>query len=313
MPKLKPHKQIKLNKRIVSNLLRSYNLTARSFKVFSNGIENISTLVVTNKGKFALRVYQKNKKSIRDIERELAFMEFLRTAKIPIPQVFKNIFGKHVSRYKHGGSVWSYILMEFASGTHPKAYSTSAIVNLATTQAKMHKLGTVFAKKLDTPTLFWKHLRERAFSPHIKTSTIKDVAVKDFVARAKKFETALPAGLRLGYNHLDITHDNILMQNDRITAVLDFDDADYAPHVVCLGYTLWDMLYVTRDARNIFRYLAAYKKSRVLTKLELKILKDVILFRNYVIGAMEIMFYGENGYDVKPILEFEEIIKGLKI
>ena len=87
MPKLKPHRQIILNKRRVNVLLKAYDLTARSFKLFSNGIENISTLVVTNKGKFALRVYQKNKKSIRDIERELAFMEFLRNAKIPIPRV----------------------------------------------------------------------------------------------------------------------------------------------------------------------------------------------------------------------------------
>ncbi|MSU75098.1 MAG: hypothetical protein EXS55_01090 [Candidatus Magasanikbacteria bacterium] len=311
MPKLKPHKQIKLNKRIVSDLLKAYDLTVRSFKVFPHGIENTTLLVKTNQGNYVLRVYQKNKKIIKNIEQEIAFMEFLSKAKISTPKVFKNIFGSQVSRYKNSAAVWSYILMEFARGKHPKSYSQSTIKDLATIQAKMHQLGSAFAKKLVTPKRFWKYLREKAFSPHIKISTIKNTAVKNFVKRAKKFEAMLPANLPQAYNHSDITHDNILVQNNRVTAVFDFDDASFSPSIVCLGSTLWDIWYITKDARNIFTYLAAYTKQRTLTKLELKTLKDVILFRNFVIGAMEIMFYGENGKGVKPILKFEEIINGL--
>lgn len=311
MPKLKPHKQIKLNKRKVNALLKTYNLTARAFKVFPHGIENTTLLVATKKGKYVLRVYQKNKKTIKNIEQEIAFMEFLRNRKIPIPQIFKNILGSRVSRYKDSGAVWSYVLMEFAPGRHPESYSKNAIKNLATIQAKMHLLGSIFAKKLEGQKLFWKHLRERAFSPHIKTSTINDAAVKDFIIRAKKFEAPVPRSLPQGYNHLDMTNVNILMQNDRITAVLDFDDACYSPPVVCVGYCLLDVLYITKDIRDISTYLTAYTKYRQLTKLELHTLKNVMLFRNYVVGAMEVLFHGENSKYLKQILEFEKIIKDL--
>lgn len=312
MPKLKPQKQIKLNKHVVNTLLKAYNLSARSFKAFPHGIENTTLLATTNKGKYVVRVYQKNKKTIKNIEREIAFMEFLRKGKIPIPQVFKNISGEQVSRYKNSDAVWSYILMEFAQGKHPESYSKNAIKNLAAIQAKMHVLGSEFAKKLDGPKLFWEHLRERAFSPHIKISMIKDTAVKDFIIRVKKFEAPIPRNLPQGYNHLDMTNVNMLIENDRITAVLDFDDACYSPPIVCLAYCLLDVLYITKDVRDISTYLTAYTKCRKLTKLELNILKHVMLFRNYVVGAMEVLFHGEKSKYLKSILEFERIIEDLK-
>lgn len=62
MPKLKPHKQIKLNKGTVGNLLKAYSLTVHSFRLFTHGIENTTLLVVTDQGSYALRVYQKIKK-----------------------------------------------------------------------------------------------------------------------------------------------------------------------------------------------------------------------------------------------------------
>lgn len=240
-------------------------------------------------------------------------MEFLRNAKIPIPQILMNIFGKQVSMYKSKDSVWSYILMDFVVGKHPKSYSKKTIKHLATTQAKMHQLGVTFAKNVKTPKPFWRHLRERAFSPHIKVSTIRNAVIKDFVIRAKKFEATLLISLPQAYNHLDITHDNILVQNNQVVAVLDFDDAGYSPSVVCLGYTLWDMLYITRNVQSIFTYLSHYVRHRKLTEDEVIVLKDVLLFRNYVIGSLEILFYGENAREAKLIIKFEKIINELNI
>src|SRR3989338_55227 len=310
MPKAKPYMQIKPSEQIVAGILKEYDLIHRAFKIFPHGIENTSLFILTNKRKYVLRIYRKNRKTVKDIQQELTFMEFLRDANIPVPQVFKNKHGTYVTRYKTSTTLWSCILQEFAQGSHPKKYSLKTIEKLAATQARMHVLGKEFAKRVPAQP-YWVHLREKSFSPFIKISKLKSATIKDFVVRAKKCAYALPKNLPIAYNHMDITHDNILVKNEAVTAVLDFDDACLAPTVICLGYTLWDIIYITRKVQHIFSYLAAYTKHRPLTMLERRTLKDILLFRNYVIGTMEIMFYGEKGNDVKPILKFEKMISEL--
>lgn len=313
MPKLHPQKQLPLNRRIVKEMLWHYNLTLRSFEILPRGIENTTVAVTTERGTYALRIYRQGNKTIQNIEQELSFMEFLRAVKIPIPPVLKNTFGKQVTRYKNNKTVWSFILMEFAEGIHPKRYSKETVEQLATIQVKMHKLGKQFAEKVGARKLLWKDLREGEFSPRIKLSTIKNREIRDFVQRVRKFRIPLPTNLPYGYNHLDIIHGNILVRNNLIAAILDFDDARYSPRVVCLGYTLLDILSITKKPSNLFFYLSIYTQYQPLTKSEKKILKGILHFRNYIIGAMEIYFYGEKGRNVKTALNLEKIISRLKL
>ncbi len=311
MPKINPELQLKPTTSILNKILKQYDLRLISFKLFKDGVENTSMLVSTNSGKFVLRIYRKNRKKIKIVEQELRLMDFLRQNGIPIPQILPNTHGRHITIFPYQNHRWNCIMMEFSQGVHPKKYSTRFIQELAITQAKMHVLGKQFAKKEKKKNPVWKFLKEGYFASKIKTETIKKQKVKNILERTKNFAVQLPNGLPQGYNHLDITHDNILVKNNHLSAILDFDDACYSPMVVCLGYVLWDVLYITRKPSNLLTYLSAYQRHRKLTKKEIAVLNSVLHFRNYVIGAMEILFWGEHGKHVETFLKFEKIINNI--
>jgi Ser/Thr protein kinase RdoA (MazF antagonist) len=311
MPKINPDLQIKPTASILNKILSQYDLRLVSFKIFKDGVENTSMLVSTNLGKFVLRIYRKNRKKVKIVDQELRLMDFLRQKGIPIPQILPNVHSRHITIFPYKNHRWNCIVMEFSPGAHPRKYSTSFIKEMAITQAKMHVLGKQFAKKEKNKNPVWKFLKEGYFASKIKTETIKNPKVRDIIERTKNFEIKLPDTLPQGFNHLDITHDNILVKNHHLSAILDFDDACYSPIVVCLGYVLWDVLYITRKTSNLLTYLSAYQRHRKLTKKEIAILNSVLHFRNYVIGAMEIQFWGEHGKHVETFLKFEKIIEKL--
>ena len=99
-----------------------------------------------------------------------------------------------------------------------------------------------------------------------------------------------------GYSHFDFDLGNILVdEHDQLSAILDFDDLQYAPLVICLGYTLWSVLYETNDKNALTSYLTEYQKARTLSTLELEYLPKIMLFRHYVITTLKIL----NGHVAK--------------
>lgn len=315
MPKLNPKAQIKLRRATLTLILKNYNLKLISFKIAKGGIENTTALVTTDKGRFALRVYRKNKKKIGDIKQELEFMLYLQKHDLPVPTVFANTHGALVTEFKIQGNTWKSVLMELMNGVHAKTYSDALIKDYAQTQARMHKLGMRFAKsqpkrkKLDT-------LKEGEFIKNIKLHKLEKQEVLDILQRAKNFIVRLDNKLPRGFNHLDYDHANTLVKNNKLSAILDFDDLTYSPVVVCLSYTLWDVLYTTNSKLELqkFRlYLKEYQKIRTLKSTEVRYLKDIMIFRNYVIGALEVMFWGENAKYVKTFLRLEKLLQNIKI
>lgn len=309
MPKLHPTKHLKITSSTLKKILKYYALTLISFKIFPTGIENSSVLVLTTHGKFVLRVYRKDNKSLTKIYQELEFMIFLRGQGLPVPALQKNRVGELVTVYKDSKASWRCIVMEYKQGIHPRSFSPTLIEELATTQARMHVLGQKFARtqkqNIPTHTL----LQEKEFMPRVlKMPEIRKPEVKALLERVKKCTVALPVTLPQGYNHLDVMHHNILTQKGKLTAVLDFDDLCYSPRVLCLGITLFDVLAITRSVESMFEYLSAYSRTVKLTRQELKLLKDIILFRNYVMGMLEAFFYGEAGNDIKTCLKLEKVI-----
>jgi len=305
MPKLEPTKQIKLSKKVLQEILQNYNLALHSYKEASSGIENTTALVVTNKGKFAVRIYQKNKKKISTIQLELEFMNYLAKYDLPVPKVINNAKGQLITQHKDTKATWQCICMELMPGAHIAKYTPQLIKELAATQAKIHKLGIVFAKnrKVNPTTI---RLADKEFLPKINLSKIKNREIKEFLLRDKSFIVKLDDKLPRGFNHNDFDHGNILVKNNKLSAVLDFDDLSYAPMAMCLGYTLWAVLFETQSFGQVRQYVKEYSKVRKLNQLELKSLRNIILFRHYVIGAQNILFNGEKTKDTKTFLKLEK-------
>lgn len=311
MPKLNPELHIKLDKTSVQAILDIYSLKLRSFRLAKKGIENTTCLVATATGKFALRVYRKNRKFDADILQELAFMNFLAKRGLPVPKIFANDEKEQITRYKQGGVVWRCVLMEQMAGDHPKRYSDKLIQDLAWSQARMHKLGVLFAHRQKHKPPFNYIFREKYFLPKIDFNKITLPQVQAILNRVKKYRVSLDPKLPHGFNHLDIAGGNILVKNNKLSAIFDFDDLAYSPIVICLAYTMVDILLVTKNSQAVFQYLAEYQKVRKLNQLELNSVQPLMLFRCYVIGALEIAFWGEQGNFVKVFLNTEKTISTL--
>jgi Ser/Thr protein kinase RdoA (MazF antagonist) len=70
-----------------------------------------------------------------------------------------------------------------------------------------------------------------------------------------------------GLSHFDFDIDNVLTKNDHVTAILDFGDIECMPLVVCLGYTLWDVLCEEGGSPALVaRYLQKYQAVRQLNQ-----------------------------------------------
>jgi Ser/Thr protein kinase RdoA (MazF antagonist) len=139
-----------------------------------------------------------------------------------------------------------------------------------------------------------------------------DEPIREFLARAIDFRFELRRGLPHGYNHLDLDiWGNVLVRDGKVSAIIDFDDLAFSPCVVCLGYTLLGV-FAADGEKAVLEYIGEYTKIRALIDEERDALLPVMLFRNYAIGAYELLRYGRIE-DFEGVLRLERDIPGLSL
>lgn len=302
--KLEQDKQYVPTDDTLKDILSQYGLNYISSKLATSGIENTTIIIDTQTGKYVLRVYRQDKKSTEEILTELEFTQYLQIHGIKVADVLKNLDNRLVTSYRHDGVNWQMILMRFVDGVHAAKYSGKLIDDIATTQARMHQLSADY-KSTNTNEI--THLVESYFIRQIDVAKISDIDLRQFVRRAEEYRLDLDKSLPKGLCHLDYDNDNILSDGDRLAVVLDFDDLAIAPFVVCLGYTMWHVLYT--DSVEVMKlYLKIYEQTRGLSPLEKDYLYRVILFRHYVISSLKILNGHTDDIDIAKYLSLENTI-----
>jgi Ser/Thr protein kinase RdoA (MazF antagonist) len=110
---------------------------------------------------------------------------------------------------------------------------------------------------------------------------------------------------------IDFRDGNVLLSEGRISAVLDFDDARYAPVIICLANTLWSILSDSKDYENARTYVATYEKTRPLSSAEKQSIKGILLHRHYWICAMVVSFGQTSAKDIEGYLGMEQKVLSL--
>lgn len=308
MGKIDEKNQFEVTKNSIAQILDAYNISDFLYEELKQGIENTTLLIQTEGKKLVLRIYRREKKSNEDIQLEIHFQKYLHARNFPLPELIQNEKGEFLTLTKIKDIDWQAVLMQYMGKTDFTSYTDALIKDLASTQAKMHIAGIDFAKTIPNHKVY-AELRETMMDNHPIPGLDRDK--KDFIERAKKFYLSFTPTLPFGYNHLDFdTHGNVLTKNDKVLAVLDFDDLFYSPPVLCLGYTLWHVLFETKDVDRVKNYISEYQQIRELTQEELKVLPQIILFRNYVIGAIELGVRESNEY-IDYIIQLESKIEQL--
>lgn len=284
--KLNPESQFRPNLKNLSAILQHYSLALEKFNLATSGIENCTAFIKTNKGRYVLRIYRQDKKTAAEIQLEISFVRHLHKHGIPVAVPVNNQAGDPVTQLYENDKIWHAILMPHMDGEHPEVYSDTLINSLAVIQAKMHLLAKDYSHTIDN-YIKTKELREGHFIRLIKNRGSLDCHRAGFIDRAESFIVRIDEKLPSRLCHLDYDKENVLVDGDKITAVLDFDDLEYAPFVRCLAYSAWDVLF-DKDMSAMYKYIAYYEQVRKLNSTEQVILPSIILFRHYAIGSMDI-------------------------
>lgn len=310
MRKLEPHRQIQVTTESLVPILQKYEIDDFTFMPINGGIENTSVRIETTDRTYVLRIYSRQRKSDEDIALEIEFQDFLRNRGIPIPEIVHTADGMAFTVVQEDRSRWQAVLMELVDGQSVTTRASGNLLSdLAALQARMHLFGVEFAAGSSRPKRAWTDLRD-SLADRIDTSTIVDQPTLDLLDRIKKYTFPLPPDLPYGYNHLDIDLDgNVITRGDKVAAIVDFDDVQYSPVVVCLGYTLWCLLDDEGEAA-MWSYLQAYENIRPLTDREREVLPHVVIFRNYVLAAMRLLLKRDT-MDIQKSLRLERDIPSI--
>jgi len=301
MPKLNPESQLALTEGTLAEVLVAYGITDFTFTPIHSGIQNSSAYITSSGKNYVLRVYMHGHKSNDDIKREIRFQDYLRSHGIPIPIIYPNSEGEELTVKKVVGDPhsrdWQMFLMEFIDGQNRTEQPTPGLIDeLATLQARMHLLGVEFAKIVAPGAHRWYDDLHDTHVAEVKEVPIPGQEILNFIERIKAFRYPLGPELPQGYNHLDLDFDgNVLVKNEKVAGIIDFDDLAYSPIIVCLGYAVYQM-FLDHGIEVARQYLQTYEKIRPLLPTEKEALSHVVMFRNYALAALRLRLWHENSH-----------------
>lgn len=308
--KMHSENQIEVNQNTIKIILNNYGILDFIFKEIDQGIENTSLFIESENNKYVLRIYRQKRKIDEDISFEIKFQDYLRENGIPVPLIYPNLKGEELSVINIDGKNWQIILMQFMEGESTNLDpNKELIIELSHIQAKMHLLGIEFANKSDRQKSPIGNLNG-SIANKIENLPMQNEYIIKFVERVKSFEYELNKNLPYGYNHSDLDFDgNVIIRNNKVVGIIDFDDLRYSPSVMCLGFSLWNVL--DDSGIEAFKlYLKEYENIRPLNNLERQILPDIIFFRNYQIGIIRLLLWEKNTpiEDITKIIQLEKDI-----
>jgi Ser/Thr protein kinase RdoA (MazF antagonist) len=313
MSKLHPERLLVPSQQHVRAILARYTMPLTRFAQATSGVENLTLIVWSERKTYVLRVYPQQTKSDAAILRELDFMAHLRTSGLPVPAIRSSSDSQPFVVCEFGNQQWQSVLMEHARGAHPTAYTPALLDELARLHARMHILGEQYAATHTIPRGRGA-LRATDGTTELLKKRVRANSVRDFLMRVTSFVVELDDSLPTGLCHLDYDIENVLTKNDGVTAILDFGDMECMPLVVCLGYTLCDVLFETGGSPELVaRYVQQYQQVRQLNHREKAVVRQIMLFRHYMITAVDIQFSNISHTDVENAIQQEQYLRNVAL
>ncbi|MDP3882484.1 MAG: phosphotransferase [Candidatus Staskawiczbacteria bacterium] len=305
----------------LSQIFNFYELKVLDAQRLEDGMINSSYKLITEGGlKFVLRVYKNGVKTNKDIQKELLFMGEMENHGIPVPVIIDNIYGTKLSVFNDvSGAEWRAIVMTFVEGRHLKSNDFDIIPEFAIYQAKMHLASDKLEKDFDAPN--FKAMIDWMDKEFEETKSKK--ITEEVLSKIENIYNELKQDIDLSYKdivelpygdvHLDYDSDNLIVNDKKIKAILDFDDISCQPFILDIANSLLWWLFKNKqeDYKKILQsYFKNYRKTREISEKELKFLNLFLRMRNltlmcllYVNTPEEVRYEKVNqGINLDPLL-----------
>ena len=193
----------------------------RAVSGIAAGTVQSNYLVETGKGRFVLRLYEN--RIMQQVAYEAALLRELAARNFPTPVLIEPPDG--IIRSTNGKP---YCLFAFAEGEHCGAWNARREESLVQTMAELGGITRALhlpgEKERITyePVCMEKLVREKA-----ECSGTENAACKFRWYRQQLASLELPDDLTKGICHGDYDWSNILFRGDQVSALLDFDDANF--------------------------------------------------------------------------------------
>lgn len=260
------------NKEEINNIAKEYELVVYSFEGIPEGILNSNYLLNTDRGKFILRVLEGNR-SFNSEKEELDFLLQLKEI-IPCTIPFKAKSGEILIRYNNKlMSLFYYI-----DGEKIEEITPNYLEEIGILLGKFHKFSqnkTITRKTRIDENYYFKKLDLNAIN-------IPKVDINEILRLYNKLSKVDFTSLPQGIIHNDIFPDNVLVKNNKIVGILDFNDAITAPFIFDIGIIINFWIRIKRfnsvqEREYIKIFLDAYESIRKLTSKERKLMDMGIL------------------------------------
>jgi len=228
---------MKLSKTDAQKIADNYNLgEIKKINSINGGWVNYNFDVSTNKGDFIIRiiggrVFDSWKKE--KLKFEFSVLRYLKSKKFPyeIPFPIKNKQGNEVSIFKKRG-IWVY---EKINGESKRKYDSVLAKEVIKSMAIYHKYIKGFKGKRtdvfdDLEWYFKKYAKLRKVIPKNKTDKLMLDNIDFFEGILRKInKTDFGKDYLIAHNDFHI--ENLLYENKKAVALLDFDNLEYAPRM----------------------------------------------------------------------------------
>ena len=204
-----------------------------SYKGIAEGVENSNFLLVTDKGRFFLTLFEKRVRQ-DDLPFFIGLMEHLAQRGVTCPQPVRSRGGKTLGRLAGRPAV----VVTFLNGLWIRRPTARHCASVGEALAKMHRAGDGFALRRPNALSIngWPALLEAAgqradeVSPGLAAEAARELSC---------LQELWPTGLPDGVIHADLFPDNVFFLHDELSGLIDFyfacNDALAYDLAVCLN------------------------------------------------------------------------------
>ncbi len=256
-----------------------YRISVEKINRFSQGVMNENYRLSTADGSWVLRVYGKKTEPETRVERFM--LQTLASQDFPCPQPWKTAKQKDVILV--GGK--PAILYPCIQGTHPSHATPGLLKELGVLQGRLHQ--TLKNKKPPAKKTGWDPQDIKKLLPLWRPRIIKSkfpnaTSFLDFIS-TELATCHFPKSLPRGLTHQDIKPENVLVKNNHVSGILDFDNAYVGVFLHDLTTTIIWWCFQKNyklDRRLVNAFLKGYQSERRLTADEQRLLlTDGLRFR----------------------------------
>lgn len=278
----------------ISNMLRNWDIgKIKTYKLLYS-YWNISYKIIATKGNFILKILTMQTEG--RLKRELKIMSLLKN-KIPTRSLIKSKSGKDYLIIKG----YPVLVAEFVEGKILKDGSQSSINILKQLGKYLALVHTTRFNGKNNTTNILEEINKIMYKMNKRSLEYDSLKKCETIIKQRDFDKQVfPKGLV----HMDIHTENMIVKDDKILAILDFEDSNMNYFIYDIGLVILDTCFVKNkilSERRISAFLESYEEIRPMKAVEEKYIYEAIL-----INWMRILYYTliKNGIN-KDILKIK--------